>query len=267
MSNTVWPLSIDTTEIEGGLLNKTGGGNTSIFVDYLCTVFNNGNNFPAFTLLNVPSNTVVATSAAARTNPSRAYADVPVDILELGDVVSMLRDTLRIPLRLKIASTGLYHGAVANLWFQFGILPIIDDLRKVLNFTIAFQKRMEEIKRLASPNGLRRTVAYGIVSGSGTDQMIFQSQGVNYVGTFKVNCKQTIRAHCRWNATPAFGKLSGLQVDRLVRRAIHGLDSFLDPAMLYQAIPWTWLIDYCLNLDLISRLIAILYQRPYHLFG
>jgi hypothetical protein len=231
----VYPFEARKWEMSGGLMNKKKDNNDAVFVDFVPTVYVTQSNFHHLSSLpGNPSDTRVATECAARTNPSRSYVDVPVFILELGDIAQLLRDTGRSLFK---------RGAHINLSYQFGIAPLVEDLVKLVDFMSQLQIRMKEIDRLKSKRGLRRTTAHGVYSRSDTDLKIAQSQGVNLTLTYKVSTQQIVRAHCRWIPTPAFSKLSAREVSWLVRRVMHGLE--LDFSTLWEGLPWTWIIDYC----------------------
>lgn len=234
--NKIYPLEIKNYEEKGGLLNKDGSqGNHSVFQNYVPAVYNWGN-FPHHSNGSMPGNpsdTQVAVNAASRTNPSRPYVDVLNLVFELGDIAQLLRDSGRTLLR---------KGAHYNLSYQFGIAPIVGDLVKLLNFADQFYRRMEEIKRLTSDRGLRRTTEHGTFSASGVYNKTLQSQGVFRNGNFFANTKQVVRAHCRWRPSIDFGKLAAADVEFMVKRALHGLEFNLHT--VWESLPWTWMLDY-----------------------
>jgi hypothetical protein len=248
-SNTdVQPLDVGIYAQTGGQLNKSGSGNGSVFQNWYPTVYDTWNNFPHHTNLPLsPSNTVAATQGAARSNPSRPYVDVPVEILELGDIVSVIKKTGDKLLDPGILSKDpVTTAANLNLGYSFGLAPLVDDLVKLLDFARQFQKRMEEIERLASKKGLRRTVKIGIYGASGMYNKTFQSQGLFYNSAFSAITKEVVRVHCRWKPAPNFGKLSKIQMDWVLRKIMHGLT--LDAKTAWEATPFTWLIDYFTNI-------------------
>jgi len=232
----IYPLEILNYEEKGGLLNKDGTqGNHSVFQNYVPAVYTWGN-FPHHSdgsMPGNPSDTQVAVNAASRTNPSRPYVDVPNLVFELGDIAQLLKDS---------GKNLLKKGAHYNLSYQFGIAPIVSDFVKLLNFAEMLQKRMEEIKRLTSDRGLRRTTEHGTYSASGVYTKTLQSQGVFRSGAFFANTKQVVRAHCRWLPSITFQHLAAKDVEWLVKRAMHGLEFNLHT--VWESLPWTWMIDY-----------------------
>lgn len=239
------PLNIDTWYFEGGVINKTA---TSSFVEsfdnYTCDVFNTPANFPHGTIPGLLSNAAYAAKLAARTNPSRAYVDVPVVVSELGDVISLIRSTGRGVFR----NTHYRRAGNINLSYQFGLLPMISDIRKILNFQEQVDRRVAEIKRLSGPKGLRRTVQLDVARSIATTSKSFQS---NYL-TINMNCRressQIVRGHVRWRPDPShpLPKSGSAEFRNMIRRTVLGLH--VDSSTLWEAIPWTWLIDWGTNI-------------------
>jgi hypothetical protein len=228
----VYPLEILYYEEIGGLLN--GHRSNLDFSNFYPAVYQWGN-FPHHTNLpGSPSDIAAATQAAARTNPSRPYVDVPVFIFELGDIAQTLRDQGRTVIR-QLAGN--------NLRYQFGIAPIVNDLFKLINFGRALQNRIRELERLKSQRGLRRTVDIGRYSQMGNYEKILQSQGILAKGIFWCNTVEDVKAHCRWIPSADFLKLKQYDVEWLAKKVLHGLT--FDKSTVWEAIPWTWIVDYC----------------------
>lgn len=198
--------------------------------------------------------TYIATNAAARTNPSRPYVDVPVNILELGDVYRMIRDHGRgiitdawELITLPRASRHVRNAARTNLAYQYGLAPLVGDLVKMNYFRRETFNRMKEIRRLQGPKGLRRTInadagsvefqsglAYMQSSLASTD-----SPDIRWDGWTGV----TVRAHVRWRAGGDLPKVTeSAAMEGLVQRALTGMT--LDASTFWEALPWSWLIDW-----------------------
>lgn len=228
----VYPLDILVYEEEGGLLN--GHRSNLDFVNFYPAVYQWGNFPHHLNLPGSPSDVTAATEAAARTNPSRPYVDVPVFIAELGDIAQTLRDQGRTLIR---------QFAGNNLRYQFGIAPVVGDLVKLINFGRTLQHRIRELERLKSERGLRRTIEIGRYSQMGNYEKVLQSQGVLAKGIFWCNTVEDVRAHTRWIPDPDFKLLKGYDVEWLAKKVLHGLT--IDKSTIWEALPWTWIIDYC----------------------
>lgn len=221
----------------GGVINKphSGVGFGSGFWDYYADY--QVSSTPGHITTDAPTNSTAAVSGVARSNPSRPYVDLVVDLLELGDITKLLRDSGRSLIR-KMAG--------ANIKYEFGIKPLASDIAKLLLFQHEFNKRMKEIDKLAGPRGLRRTITIGTYSNSVTNNVTVQSAGtfINVPLTYRTS--EEVKVHCRWKAVAIPGNLRAQEVMQMqVKRALLGLT--IDFSTVWELIPWSWLIDWMTN--------------------
>lgn len=232
-------FSSEKIEMVGGVINRPFFTPTAkVFQNYLADALWTEANWPWNTVAGSPTNTTAATIAAARSNPSRPYVDVPVALLELPDIVKLTRDSGR-----DLAS----KAGGANLKYQFGIAPLAGDIAKLIYFHDQVDRRVNEIKRLQSGRGLRRTVRR-IFEGesSGTKTLFVQSNGISIQRTFQWAQKETVSGHCRWLPAVDFSRdMSSQRMSALAKRAVLGLT--FDGSSAWELIPWSWLIDWCSN--------------------
>lgn len=239
------PLNVDRKSKSGGRVN----------------VFNNASNFwdnyevdylinPDLDHLSAPIgmdflDITYATRGAARTNPSRPYVDVPVNLLELGGRIRGISEFGRNFFRETGYRTGrnvAQHAANTNLLYQYGLKPIVGDIVKLTNFRDQLQRRMLELDRLASPRGLRRTVSLGAWSTSHTMTRVMQSNQHFWTAPVTRVTRQTIRGHFRWFPEADFSSMSSTEREWSAVRALQGLT--VDGSTLWEACPWSWLIDW-----------------------
>jgi hypothetical protein len=234
-----FPLGIDSWYSEGALCNRDGtqwSGNH--MVDYVADAMQYDTNWQHGAVSGLKSYGQIAAEAAARTNPSRPYVDIPVNILELGDITRTLRT----------AGGNLIRSAGRDvLRYEFGIKPIVSDLVKLSNFRREVSNRMKEVRRLQGPKGLRRTInadAGSVQFQTGTIYMqsllaSTDAPAVKWDGITNV----LVKAHVRWIAGGSLPKISeSAEMERLVQRAILGLT--FDASTAWEAMPWSWLIDW-----------------------
>nr|UJQ85489.1 MAG: hypothetical protein 1 [Leviviridae sp.] len=228
------PLTISKLDSDGGRI--TGGANPNNYwynyrVDYLDSDgFTHLSPDIGMDRLDVDYGTI----AASRTNPSRPYVDIPVNILELRDIGrTLMRQGFD-----SIAALGRQ-----NLRYQFGIAPLIGDLVKLVNFQDQVQRRIQIMERLEDTNGYRRTLGVGAWSKSASYSRVMQSNQFFFTDTIHQTTTQRIRAHIRWLPNPVFRTLTIPDRQRLAMRAVLGLT--VDASTLWNAIPWTWLVDWC----------------------
>lgn len=225
-------------ETEGGILNRQVAYPGLCFSNWQLdalrdpgdTVYNHLSHSGANPSLNVS-----AAEMLAKTNPSRPVVDLPIAIFELRE----------IPKLLKIEGDSLLAKfGSANLSYQFGIKPLVNDLLGLLNFSDEVAKRQKELDALAN-SGLRRKRQLWSGSSVTSHAQFLQSVGYN-VGN--CGCAKTT-AWNMWGFVEWFpiDKLALMKADRraLARDAVLGLT--IDFSTAWNAIPWSWLIDWCSN--------------------
>lgn len=228
------PFSAYHLTIEGGRVNVVNDPN-NFWEDYRVDWLDVAN----FTHIDLVSggnlsDVAYATQAAARSNPSRPYVDVPVALLELGDIAQILR-TRGANL---ISSYGRQ-----NLIYQFGIRPIVDDLFKLTRFHDQVQRRIRMMNRLEEPRGYRRTFTMGGWSDSASYSRVMQSNQHFWTDIVNQTTTQVVKAHVRWLPSGGFNLLRDSDRERLAFQA--ALGGTFDRSTVWEALPWTWLVDWC----------------------
>lgn len=250
--NDCFPLEIEKRSTSGGDISKySTGAFSSQFRNYPCDWLRTMSNGYHLGVSGVPSNVEVSTSTAARTNPSRPYVDVPVNILDIRssplrirqDIVDMMgKGHRRAPPRP--SNRDLRRGAGdAWLQYQFLIAPIVGDIVRLASAVEQIDRRVEEINRLYTGHGIRRTVT--CFSGSSQSQInqTVQSAGTVISRQFNVNTSVTRRCHIRWKPTNRCGlNPSPRQVNAWAGRSVYGIT--IDASTLWELTPWSWLADY-----------------------
>ena len=183
-----------------------------------------------------------ATSLRARTNPARPGVDLGINVLDMEHIPRGLQEEAR---ELSKLARNLKFGSNKFLEYQFLIAPFVGDIIKLTDFTNSVQKRVNELNRLTSTRGLRRTI----------DLDYFQrkedvlSTVVNSFGTFvradlHKRTELRIRGHARWTGGDNLRSGPDREID--ARSAILGLT--FDPATAWNLIPWSWFDDWFLNI-------------------
>lgn len=232
-------FTVTRQTIDGGVINSDydGGYWVATFVDYPADALSNGQMQPLTDFYGMKPYAAYATEAVARTNPSRPYVDIPVNILELGDITRILKSQ---------GDSLLKQAGGNNLRFQFGIRPIVSDLVKLTQFQQHFDRKVALIERLKGPRGYRKTVTLDNLSSSDTSTIVWQSQDVFMSGDTQRKATRLIKGHCRWLPEVDFGSISQPELSGMARRAAHGMT--IDFATLWEAMPWSWFIDWFTNI-------------------
>lgn len=179
-----------------------------------------------------------ATTAVARTNPSRAYVDVPANVLELGELTQLVHE---------LGKSALKNFARTNLYYQFGIAPLVGDIVKLISFNDQVHRRIAEIERLQSPRGLRRTISLDSLTNTvNVSNEYLQTGGFIAKNSWQKLGKRQIKAHVRWKAGGNLAKINQREMCLLAKKALLGIT--IDFATLWEAVPWSWMIDWGTNL-------------------
>ncbi|UJQ84996.1 MAG: putative maturation protein [Gulmivirus fundivivens] len=238
---TTNPFDIIRTSTYVGLVNGSNGS-------WKCEDYAQYNVHPVVANLpGVPDDSVAATSALARANPSRPNVDVWAFVAELRELpraVKQLGDYLR-----KVQSGGKPNSAdIASgyLGWTFGWKPLISDLGKLLDFQGAVDKRLDALKRLNSGELNRTVVVYNASAPQGV-QSWYVGPSYGSTAQFRVyyRTEQKVWVRVRYapkNPLPPNG--SDEQRD-LARSLVFGHQ--ISHETLWNLMPWSWLIDWFSN--------------------
>lgn len=248
------PLTVTRTTRSGGLINGIEASTLSGYIwnDYPCAYVEDSYLTTHLSIPGQPSDGSLATQALARTQPYRAEAVAWEYLENIPQLGSSARDLYRYKLnqleRLVPAKLwrSLDRAAKLNLLYQFGIAPLISDIGTLLHFQKSVDNRVKEIERLYGKRGLRRTLQ--MWDGSNTTTIAsqtIQSQGVLLHARITKTTTVSVRCHVRWRAIFPIQPSDAAMRNR-AKRAILGAD--IDPYVVYELMPWSWLVDYFFNL-------------------
>lgn len=179
--------------------------------------------------------------ALASINPFTPQVDLPLFLFELREFPRMLRDLGRV-LAGKAKAADLPGGYLA---YQFGWRPLISDLGSLLNFAESVSKAGRTLQNAA--DGGRVSHSLGSKSSSVPIGTYDMAQGTDGVYSLYRVQQDTVKAWC----TARVHLTEPLPVQSDDRQMLYFRTAFglnLRPAMLWDAIPWTWLIDYFTNI-------------------
>jgi hypothetical protein len=183
----------------------------------------------------------------AGTNPSRPVLNIPEaveNIVSLPKMVKSLGDLILHP-RSRMSPKGL---AGEYLGVQFGWLPLIEDLTKLLNIQNYANKRNKELHELYSGKGLRRRLKF---ADDTTVTATISQFGVS-TSVFTHNCSLMVKRR-QWGTihwyptTPPPYHPDDLRWNDLSRRLVLGATPEAMANGLWKVIPWTWLIGWFTN--------------------
>lgn len=233
-------LTITRESWIGGRIQKPYSGYySSWFNNYACTYIRgrDADGRRVLSLPDMPSNSWCATDCLAKTNPNREEVSVPLFLYEIREIPSLIKS---------FGDSWIRRTADANLRFEFGIKPMISDIVKFASFSSMFHKRMNEIKRL-NERGLRRTIHHGSWSESQHYSGNLHSNGATFLG--KPMTKTTTAekwSYVKWTPDRDTLDMDPSEMMWKVLRVVYGLT--IDSQFLWNAIPWSWLVDWGANM-------------------
>lgn len=219
------------------------------FVDYqnwLPSGFTNVNH----ETVSIPSVGVRATTLRARSNPSREEVSIPNFLYEMKDLPHMIRGLKNLgPLIRNLKHRN--HAALSAissqyLGYEFGWKPLISDISQLLQFQTQVDRRILELNKLYSSQGLKRRLHLLTESSSTTQSIVAESS----LGTF-INVKKHIVTRVnswgtiRWRPTAVPRDIGHQALGRQARRLVHGIDHYgVDALQAWNALPFSWLADW-----------------------
>lgn len=212
-------------------------------------------NYPlsAPTTLNVTPLTAPAgwtLDLVAGTNPSRPVLMPPTLLQDIYELPKQIFESGKLLKKAKKDYTSK-DAANAHLLTQFGWLPLIEDLQKLLKLQEYILKRNKELQQLYSGKGLRRRLKFSDDSqteaGKDTLAMYGLSNYVTLGYTVTVKRRTWGTIHWRPTAPPLYHPLD-YRNHNYVRNIVLGLTPEGIAKGLWDVIPWTWLIGWFTNI-------------------
>ncbi len=234
------PFDVQIKRHLGGVINHHPHLSARRFYNYLAEYMFNAD-LRSHLDCGSPSDGEVATFVIKKTNPSRPEVDLPIFIAELKDIPQLIKTGGDKLLRKK---QFLRRGAQANLEYQFGWKPFIDDLFTLFTFQDEVDNRVKELQALGS-SGLRRTRDIGNYSATQEKTVAYQSLFAFFGGPVQRVTTEAVKGHVKWYPSDNGWPNTPAAMRSLARRAALGWT--LDASTAWELIPWSWLIDWCSN--------------------
>lgn len=179
------------------------------------------------------------TKLLANVNPSRPVVDLPVFGFELKDFPRMLKG-LGDVLGRRVKPSAVAGGYLA---YQFGWRPLFNDLWSLLNLQKAIDDRIKLLQAYSRGTKLRRKLGKSSAS-------LGNRTFLNSPGTIRLTVDQLFTEEAWFTArVKMLGGIvptGGSDLQALAARQVLGLD--VSAATIWEAIPWSWLIDYFVNI-------------------
>jgi hypothetical protein len=191
---------------------------------------------PAPSFSNLPTVSALATKLLAETNPSRPDVDMPLFLYELKELPDLIR---------REGSTILKSVAESNLQLQFGWMPLLGDLRKILGFTKMADDRYKELIALRDGGIRRKRTLESLQTSAELGSAAFHSQKVQlYANRTKVS-KVNAWGYVEWYPDSGFPQSNEELRDKAWRLS-QGVEG-LSWSTAWNAMPWSWMADWWAN--------------------
>jgi hypothetical protein len=197
-----------------------------------------------------PSDNTTLAKALARTNPNRADIALPVFLFELRDIPKMIREwghtLLKKPMRVGGGKDLRYLPKSVGkryLEYEFGIVPLLSDLGRILNFTALVDKRIDMLNRLGESSPPSSSATTWEQSDIGNPYWSPATALYQEHRWAQCRLESEYKKWCSTIWSPA-SKLPSNPRDQflLAHQLVFGLD--LSLSNLWEAMPWSWLIDW-----------------------
>lgn len=201
------------------------------------------------------------TKALANLNPNKPDVDLPVFLFELREFPRMLQQLGRV-LNGKATKTDV---AGSYLAYSFGWAPLIGDLLKLLKLEESISRRIKYLTKHSGGGGkVKRTLgssSYPRTSYPYTLSWLNSPPSVKGFAT--VTEKKRIWFVSNMQIQTELPK-DNPEMRRMARNAVLGLN--ISAATLWEAMPWSWLIDYLGNIgDILEAQRGAIRFRAYNL--
>jgi hypothetical protein len=238
------PFRVDKFSVEGGVINKPYVGYFSSWFenfncDYVQSLYNGIDHLGVDTMGTVEA----ATRGAARTNPSRPSVDMPSELLQLHQLPDLIRQA---------GQNELGRVGGANLGYQFGLRPILNDANTLFDIHHLVKSRTDELIRAERQGGIKRTVIVDAGSAQESINTFLQTDGLFIRENVDWWTGETVKVHARWMPDGSYAPLGQSNHDLYVlgKRALRAVTGgIIDASTAWEIIPWSWLADYYSNMS------------------
>lgn len=203
-----------------------------------------------------PSPSTYLARILSQSGPITPDVNVPLALIELRDVPAMLKhagDILHKLAGQKTFSKISKELAEAALAYDFGWAPLMSDLMKLVNFMEYVDKRRKLLDGTQTFLGARTRVNLGTYSNSATKEFDYGTQNATVLYspescTAQISLTRKRWATCVWRDA-GFYALGDFQSPITPFRAALGLDPSYIPVTVWKALPWSWLVDWFINIS------------------
>lgn len=245
------PFTLDRYEARWARPMNGTSANGTKYKNYPIGMVGDSHYFPHNSIASPPSDGALMAKLLSMTNPSRPVVDLPVGIAELREIPKLIKESGEWVTRLhntwkrRRPVASLEQNSADYLAYTFGWRPLIRDLRNSLLFTTHFHKREVELRNIFEGGGIsrRRQLWEADVTGPITRPVLISQVGNIIRVQYQIVTRRRVWGTVRWLPDPSKSPpVTDLEYLQLARKCVLGLHA--DPAALWQALPWSWLVDW-----------------------
>lgn len=192
----------------------------------------------------------------ANSNPASPEFLLPNYLFELKDLPDMIRQGGRIAHALTTGTVNYRRYirpgriaqdmAAANLAIQFGWLPFINDLKSIVLLQSSIDKSRKKIEELQSGKGLYVSHKLGSITDNiEGDWPVWSGASLTVYANFKGVRTTESWGVARWKPNRSAANMPSSDAD--FRRRVLGLSLDNVPLNVWESLPWSWLVDYFVN--------------------
>lgn len=200
-----------------------------------------------------------APTIVANCNPSVPHVGVPTFIGELRDVPGSITDPLvgfkklaNIVPTVRNFGVALLRGVAAGyISWRWAIKPMIHDLRCMMEFQEAVDRRLLLLRKLSEGKVVSKKCDLGTVTDSLTEQVTVESQRASLICYRDTYYEKSEWASVRWRMNEITSRMwnSRLKVDdqamvKHTKKLVLGATSQEALAVLWELTPWSWFADW-----------------------
>ncbi len=247
------PHPFDLTRTTRGQVGRVSGKNPTGIYTFNGYPYGSQTVPSHLTLPSLQPDALYITDLVASTNPSRPEVSLPVTIGELwhlpksiydAGIDQLTEDRHWRMIRRRDESNSLVHG-------NFGMMPIIRDLYKLMHFSQYMGERQKEISGLNSAGGRihgyrrKKILANDIQTSVQNGLEVHSTEGVVTVQR-TTTTRRKVWATVRWKQRDPGRDLMSPAFLSQMRLALSGWGE-ANIADIWELLPWSWFIDYFVN--------------------
>lgn len=185
----------------------------------------------------------LVTKGLANINPNKPLLDAPLFLFELREFPSMLRDLGHV-LSRRLHPRDVPNGYLA---YSFGWAPLLSDLSNLIDLTKAMNQRLTYLKKARDSGvSMHRSLGKSQSRVSGGEYNLLP----NGYGQYGLRSTEVTTTSDKYWMSSRMKITEDLpppeDIPEFLLRNVLGLN--MRPATLWNAIPWSWLVDYLFNI-------------------